>query len=53
MIPAPIPANEAARLLDLARYQILDTDQEESFERITRLAARLLGTPVAILNLVD
>lgn len=53
MIPAPVPANEAARLLDLARYQILDTDQEESFQRITRLAARLLGTPVAILNLVD
>ncbi|GGS10033.1 sensor domain-containing diguanylate cyclase [Deinococcus sedimenti] len=50
---APLPADEAARLLDLARYHVLDTEREEPFERITRLAARLLRTPVAIINFVD
>lgn len=53
MISAPTPPDEAARLLDLARYQVLDTSREEPFERITRLAARLLRTPVAVLNFVD
>nr|WP_255449242.1 GAF domain-containing protein [Deinococcus arboris] len=48
-----LPENEFTRLLDLARYQILDTGTEESFDRITRLAARLLNVPVAMLNLVD
>lgn len=53
MIAAPVPADEAARLLDLARYHVLDTEQEEPFNRITRLAARILRTPVAVLNLID
>ena len=53
MTAAPIPQDEAARLLDLARYHVLDTEQEEPFERITRLAARILRTPVAMINLID
>ncbi|WP_189074962.1 GAF domain-containing protein, partial [Deinococcus sedimenti] len=53
MSAAPTPSDEAARLLDLARYRVLDTDREDPFNRITRLAARLLRTPVAVLNFVD
>ncbi|GGL08138.1 sensor domain-containing diguanylate cyclase [Deinococcus radiotolerans] len=53
MTGAPLPPDEYRRLLDLARYQILDSAPEEDFDRITRLAARVLRTPVAILNLVD
>ncbi|ADV66000.1 sensor domain-containing diguanylate cyclase [Deinococcus maricopensis] len=53
MTAAPLPPDESARLLDLARYGILDTDREETFERITRLAARLLRVPVVALNFVD
>ncbi|PTA67210.1 sensor domain-containing diguanylate cyclase [Deinococcus arcticus] len=53
MTAAPLPADEYRRLLDLARYQILDTGQDETFDRITRLAARVLNVPVAVLNLVD
>ena len=53
MTSAPLPANEYARLLDLARYEILDTPEEEAYDRITRLAARLLNTPVAFINFVD
>lgn len=53
MIAAPSSSDEAARLLDLARYHVLDTEQEEPFNRIARLAARLLRTPVAMINFVD
>ncbi|AFD24499.1 sensor domain-containing diguanylate cyclase [Deinococcus gobiensis] len=53
MRTAPLPSDEAARLLDLARYDILDTPAEQAFDRITRLAARLLDVPMAILNFVD
>lgn len=50
-----IPKNrtEAARLKSLHSYEILDTPPEEAFDRITRLASRLIGTPVALVSLVD
>lgn len=53
MTRAPVPADEAARLLDLAGYGILDTPAEANYDRIVRLASRLLGVPVAVLNFVD
>ncbi|TSA84529.1 sensor domain-containing diguanylate cyclase [Deinococcus detaillensis] len=53
MTAAPLPPDEYARLLDLARYEVLDTPPEEAFDRITRLAARLLNAPVAFINFVD
>ncbi|WP_082505943.1 sensor domain-containing diguanylate cyclase [Deinococcus sp. Leaf326] len=53
MIRTPVPTNEAARLLDLAGYGILDTPAEANYDRIVRLAARLLGVSSAILNFVD
>jgi len=37
-------------LLDLA---VLDTDAEERFDRLTRLAARLLDVPIALVSLID
>ncbi|SMB86441.1 sensor domain-containing diguanylate cyclase [Deinococcus hopiensis] len=53
MLGAPVPPDEAARLLDLAQYHILDTAREEVFDRVTRLAARFLRVPVAVVNFVD
>ena len=50
---APIPENEAARLEALHQYQILDTDPEESFNDLTRLAAYICDTPIALITLVD
>ena len=50
---APIPTTEYARLLDLARYEILDSAPEEAFDRLTRLAARALQASAAIINFVD
>jgi two-component sensor histidine kinase len=44
---------EQQRLAAVRRYDILYTSAEEAFDRITALAARLLGTPVAIMSVVD
>lgn len=41
------------RLAALRREEILDTAAEESFDRLTRLAGKLLNTPLALLSLVD
>ncbi len=50
---APLPADEAERLLALGRYEILDTPPEAAFDRVTRLAARLFGVPAAQISFVD
>ena len=50
---APVPENEAARLETLRQYEILDTDPEESFNDLTRLAAYICDTPIALITLVD
>ncbi|MGI9626926.1 MAG: GAF domain-containing protein, partial [Longimicrobiales bacterium] len=48
-----IPADEARRLETLQNLKLLDTPPEERFDRVTRLARRVFGVPVAILSLVD
>lgn len=53
MRTAPSIPDESARLLDLARYNILDTSPEEVYDRITRIAAHLLKVPVAFIDFVD
>lgn len=53
MPAAPLPANEAERLALLRDYQILDTPNEEVFDRIVRLASNLIGTPIALVSLID
>src|SRR5277367_6396219 len=50
---APIYPNEAQRLEALRALNLLDTPPEERFDRITRLAARVLNVPMASLILVD
>ena len=40
------------RLAALRRTTLLDTPPEEEFDRLTRMAARLLGTPVSLISLV-
>jgi EAL domain-containing protein (putative c-di-GMP-specific phosphodiesterase class I) len=45
--------NERARLLALNSYDILDTPEEDVFDEFARLAASIVGTPVALVSLVD
>ena len=40
------------RVAALRRTALLDTPPEEAFDRLTRMAARLLGTPVSLISLV-
>jgi diguanylate cyclase (GGDEF)-like protein len=47
------PIGEAARLATLRSLNILDSDAEERFDRITRLAARLFDVPMAAVSLID
>jgi diguanylate cyclase (GGDEF)-like protein/PAS domain S-box-containing protein len=51
-IPA-FPANEAERVAALWATRILDTPPEQTYDRVTRLAANVLNTPVALISLVD
>jgi diguanylate cyclase (GGDEF)-like protein len=47
------PADEATRIDTLRALNILDTAPEERFDRLTRLARRLFGVPIALVSLVD
>ena len=40
------------RVAAVARTTLLDTPPEEAFDRLTRMAARLLGTPISLITLV-
>jgi len=53
MRAALIPDNEAARLETLRQYQVLDTDSEDTFDDLTRLAAYICQTPTALISLID
>lgn len=52
MIAAPVPADEAPRLLDLALYGVLGPERDLVLSRICRVAARLLRVPVALVNFI-
>ncbi|MDH3280309.1 MAG: sensor domain-containing diguanylate cyclase [Gammaproteobacteria bacterium] len=47
------PQDEQARLETLRSLNILDTPPEERFDRLTRMAKRLFGVPIALVSLVD
>ena len=53
MKPPEIPSNEPQRLAALRRYHVLDTPPEPRFDAITKLAAHILGVPIALISLID
>jgi signal transduction histidine kinase len=53
MIPPALPPDEAPRLAALQALGVLDSAPEERFDRITRVAQRLFGVPIALISLVD
>ncbi len=52
-IRAALPADEEKRLAALRGLSILDTQSEERFDRITRVAAAVGDVPIALVSLVD
>lgn len=53
MIEPLKPADEERRLQTLRELDILDTPDEERFDRITRRATQLLNLPIAYVSLID
>lgn len=53
MSSVPLPPDEPERLQALRRHAILDTPPEPAFDRIARLAARLLKVPIALVSFID
>lgn len=50
---APIPSGDRTRLDALRALLILDSPPEPAFDDLTRLAALVCGTPVAMISLID
>jgi signal transduction histidine kinase len=44
---------EAERLLELASFDVMDSEIEEDYERLTQLAAEICGTKVSLVSLID
>lgn len=53
MTSAPIPADEEERLAALLALNLLDTEAEPVFDRITAKLARVFEVPIALISLVD
>ncbi|OYQ61895.1 hypothetical protein B9G53_25240 [Pseudanabaena sp. SR411] len=53
MISAQEPPNELERVAALYQCNILDTESEQGFDDITRLAAHICQTPIALVSLLD
>ncbi|RYE54928.1 MAG: PAS domain S-box protein, partial [Sphingobacteriales bacterium] len=49
----PIPKNEQARLAALNEYEILDSETEAKFDRITELASIICEVPISLISLID
>jgi hypothetical protein len=47
------PIRDPGRLAALRATGLLDSPPEPSFDRLTRLAARIIRAPVALVSLVD
>lgn len=48
-----VPENEEERLKSLYLADLLDTRDDERFERLTRLAKRIFQVPVVLISLLD
>jgi phosphoribosyl 1,2-cyclic phosphodiesterase/CheY-like chemotaxis protein len=52
-IKAGIPLDEEQRIAALRELRLLDTEPDERFDRVTRLAAALFDVPIATITLID
>lgn len=52
-VPAPPHPREEERIARLLGYDILDTEPDVIFDRLTQMAATLTGSPICLISLVD
>lgn len=52
-VPASIPEDEVMRLKALHALGLIGTPQEERFDTLTRIAARMFDVPTTLISLVD
>ncbi len=53
VIPPEKPGNEAERLVTLYKLQILNTEKEERFDRVTRIACKLFEVPISVISFLE
>lgn len=53
IVKAQLPKNELARLENLRRYNILDSDREQEYDDLTFIASQICGAPVSMISLID
>lgn len=53
MIAPSLPIDETQRLMSLHSLHILDTPEENRYDRITRMARRLFDVDICLISLVD
>jgi signal transduction histidine kinase len=49
----PMPSNEVDRLLKLSEFDVDYTDMQDALKDLTKLAAKVAGTSISLINLVD
>jgi len=53
MIEPTLPIDETQRLMSLHSLRLLDTPEEDRYDRITRMAKRLFDVEICLVSLVD
>ncbi|MCO5934368.1 GAF domain-containing sensor histidine kinase [Mucilaginibacter sp. RB4R14] len=53
MLNNPIPENEMERIISLADYDLDYTSFQDSFKDLAKLAAKVAGTEISLINLID
>jgi signal transduction histidine kinase len=53
MLTPPIPENEMGRLMSLSDFDLDYAGQEDNFKDLTKLAAKVAGTEMSLINLID
>ena len=53
MQPAPIPSDEATRLVAVQDLHILDTPSEQRYDSITATAAAAFSVPICTISIID
>ncbi len=49
----PVPANEMDRVINLSDFNLDFSDIESNFKDLSTLAAKIAGTPISLINLID